>query len=338
MNKQEAYDIAKKGALFLTKDIKGTGMFVYGYRSDGSEMHKYNILRHCGCIWALLDVYREVIKEDPIAASSIKLAIDKSTRYLIKKHIWRDNHRKIVSEEGYIKLGGVALAMLALMRYHEIFNKRNYLRIAEELSLYIRAQVEGDGALVNHKVNMLNSEPVDFVSEYYPGECVLALCELHRHTKNTFPLDYAINVTKYLHRWRDDIDLIQDHWLLQALEYLVILSKEDEKTWIYSYTKRIAEDIMVNNEKYLGGIIRSAPLACRSEGLLSWYNICPDNDKFNVLKYIEELLEHQKQFQVIEEDSKAGAFIKSHEETAIRCDYTQHNISSFIRYHRIKEE
>jgi len=333
MDKHEAFLIAKKGASFLSKNIKENGMFVYGYNKNGNELKGYSILRHAGCIWSLLEVYKEIIKETA-DADSIWFAIEKTIDYLRNRHVWRQEHRMIVSEVGYIKLGGVALTMLALLRYTDQLKKSKYTKTAEQLGLYIRWCTEEDGNLINHKVDMRNGQPTDFVSEYYPGECVLALCELHRKTKNKLALETATSITRFLKKNRDDsIDIVQDHWLLQALEYLhynqSIFSME-----FADYARMIGEHMITKNERYLSGVIRSTPIACRSEGLLSYYNISKDP---SILTFVEELLEKQKQFQILIGEH-AGAFVEGEDSKKIRCDYTQHNISSFIRFSKMKEE
>jgi len=335
MDKNEAYQIAKRGALFIARNIKDDGKFIYGFTEDGIEMPGYNILRHCGCIWALEDVFRDVILEDPIAAGSLKIAIDKTIKYLIEKHIWRQFHTRIVSENSFIKVGGVALAMNTLLRYHKIFKKRKYIDISSDLSMYIRKCTDENGYLVNHKVNMRNSQPTDFVSDYYLGQCILAQCNLYETKPSSIVLDniFALfNATNISH--------IHSHWLLQAFEKLNNIPNIDKKKLIelseeaYRQMAKVNEEFMTKPET-----TRPEVMGCHVEGFVSFYNMCEKKSlKKKVLRQIEKSLEFQKKFQNLKnktelEKTTYGAF--TNRDGKMRTDYTQHAISGYIRYSRI---
>jgi len=318
MNIHQAYGIAKQGALFLASLVcDHTGKFIYEYNVKTRVWSKkYNILRHCGCVWAMLDVYSET--KDQVVLEAAERALG----FLCSKHItkWTAAYGRVVHERGYVKQGGNALAILALLKHYEITGKKKHLEFAKDLAYYVRKHISAKDGLTKHKASLKYGEDTGFRSEYYPGEVVLALAELCRHTQDTDYYDDATTLSWWL-RVNGKGEVIHDHWLLQGLERL---NSIDEDIFFKDYSSLIA-----NNKVYF--LKRSAPLACRSEGLLSHMILMQD---YSILPVVQELLTFQAAMQV-QSDQDRGGFLDRVGGMTIRIDYTQHNISSFIRYFRL---
>ncbi len=327
MDINTAYDIARDGALFLARIVrKYNGKFVYQYdHRTRVQAKKYNILRHCGCVWAMLDVFQDTQDQEVLDAAG------RALRFLTTERMIKGPHGWMVHENYQCKMGGNALAILALLKHYEITGKQRHLDLASGIARYIRHHVDDDGQLTRHKVFLPRNEDTGFVSEYYPGEAILALAELWNHTGDRDDLVAAVSVTEWLHRTRDaGLMPLQDHWLLQGLEKLGTTQELSGSSFFSDYAEMLAETIFYGKEAYMKAK-RSAPLACRSEGLLSYVSLTGDTA---AMPFIEELLDLQQTLQITAGEDK-GAFLDSAGGTTIRNDYTQHNISAFIRYARL---
>jgi hypothetical protein len=322
MNKEKAYDIAINGADFLASMIKSSGKFVYGFdHKTGERVKGYNILRHAGCIWALMDVAQTTRDSKIIAKCSdaLKWMITERTKKFTRSS-------RMVVEKGYAKLGGAGLGALALCRYNSVRPNKDFFVIAKELCCYMALDcVTNKGKPKYLKRDVETGKDTGFFSDFYPGEAALALLEVDKYIHTTSRLkDSARSIIDYMYRYREKTRHVRDHWMLQAIESL-------RDPQFKEYAKKIAVETRENPIS-----IKTGPTACRSEALLSYYDIVESKKvKKRILNHVEMLLDRQAKNQVKEGKNK-GAFLWSHKDTTIRNDVCQHNISSFIRYFRKK--
>jgi hypothetical protein len=204
----------------------------------------------------------------------------------------------------------------------------------------------------------------DFVSQYYPGEALLALCRLYDLDKNETWLDVAEKGAKYLILVRDDnystYDLIHDHWLIMALNELY---RFRDNPLYYNHSMRIAESIMnfqrdgenrkTEYSNWLGSYYtppRSTPTATRSEGLIAAYRLAKDFGNNTIMEKIFQSILLGIKFQLQTQFTKdniidlpnpqkaIGGFHSSLTDYTIRIDYVQHNISSILGLYDIINE
>ena len=324
--KEELLQRAIDGTDFLASLVKPSGKFIYGYKRPNSSQHikGYNILRHAGCVWALLTAYETIPNKEYLKKS--KLALD----WMIKNHIqsykdldrWDDNVSMVV-ENGQVKLGGNALAILALMKYNSIRHNVKYEYTSNKLAEYISLFcTTGNGMFMFHKKDVKYDVAIDFVSEFYPGEAALALCQFNGHYH--YILDKIFN---YHFRLREAMGHIRDHWMMQALES----SGMGKRYMKYA-------DAIVYEEIRSGPSHKSCAAACRSEGMLSYLTFEINKDKTKTIKkYLEEFIKFQMSMQIMKKRYKGG-FIWSSTNEMVRCDASQHNICSFLRYYKMLNE
>jgi len=321
MTKNKAYEIAVNGSEFLASMIKPSGKFVYGFDHEtGKKVKGYNILRHAGCIWALLDVVNST-KNQKI----LKKCEDAICWMLMKRTKKFAKDSRMVIEGGYAKLGGAGLGALALIRYHQIRPHHGFLNAAIELCNYIAEDcITIKGKPKYQKRDLETGKDVGFFSNFYPGEAALALSEVNKFVNNIEFEHAALNIVKYMYQLRGREGHVRDHWMLQTIESL-------KATQFMRYAGKIAKETVGNPLS-----IKVGPTACRTETLLSYYNLVKSEKlRKRILKYIEMLLKRQAKCQVKNGKNK-GAFLWSPKDVTIRNDVCQHNISSFIRYTRIK--
>lgn len=326
ISKEQAFESAVSSANFLANLVQPTGKFIYGYDRISREPVKgYNILRHIGCVWAMLDVYKET--EDLFLLEQSKKAID----WMLKNRMTKFANRLVIVEKGHTKIGAAGLSVLALLRYNEIAPNKKYFGIAEKLCSYISYCMEESGELKFMKRRMKDNYDTGLDSEFYPGECALALCNMGvsclSPSNGKDYLDSAHKIISYYEKVRDQAHHIRDHWMMQAMEFF------DPEFLEYAFFITLCE--MGNRLS-----IKAGPTACRSEAMLAYHNMTEGSGQQKiVLNFVEDLLTRQRSCQILhKKDQDYGAFLWSPKDNTIRNDVQQHNISSFLRYYRLKSQ
>ena len=357
MNPQELLD-----AVTLTKDyyfkhvINNKGKFIYSYLPHKNKYEdKYNMLRHAGTVYSMLEIHEIMNDEDLLDLAK------KGLKYLNKtvKDIEINGvSSKVVVHNNKYKLGGNALAILAMAKYTKLTNSKKYLPIMNELAVWIKETQNENGWFPVHKKDYLTGETADFISKFYPGECILSLVRLYQIDKNETWLDIAEKAALYLIDVKDKSEtvdsILPDHWLLYGLNELY-RERPNEKYLQHSLlmAKAIVKIQILENEEhpeYIGGYIvlnpppKSTQAACYSEGLGAAYKLLRDFGSSYMLTDIKDAIDRGIRFQLqmqIKPDNTTiskewiGGVQKSPTMRGIRIDYTQHNISSFIQYYDI---
>lgn len=354
-------------AIELTKDnyfkhvVNKKGKFIYSYLPFENKREKrYNILRHAGTIYSMLEVY-ELMPDEKLlkeAKRAFKFLIRR-----IKPFIINGEEVKVVVERDSMKVGGNALAIVALAKYTQVTGDTQYVTLMQELASWLKENQNQNGEFIVHKQQYSTGEHFDFVSHYYPGEAILALVRLYQIDKNETWLDVAENAAHYLINIRDKDDTLEtiahDHWLLYGLNELY---RERKKQLYLDHSFFISEAIMktqiteetASREELIGGYVprsgnepNSTPVACRSEGLSASYKLAKDfgyHELAEKMKHaIKEGVKFQLQMQLRPESVMhyankklvTGAVQGGLKSLGLRIDFTQHNISSFVALYNI---
>ena len=347
---------AKSGGDYLKRSVHPDGSFVYIYRPKTDEASEaYNILRHAGSIYSMLELYQ--VTGDPELLQSSKRAID----YLIKSikpcQIGSETLACVV-EESNVKLGGNALSVVALAIYIGITNEREYMPTVLRLARWIQRSQKESGEFFPHKQSYPGGEASPFVSQYYPGEAILALMRIYELNGDESFLDSAERGAQYLINVRDkslsDSELNHDHWLLYGLNELY---RYKPNPLYLNHSMRITKAMIRSQNRdpkypdWFGSYYRpprSTPTATRSEGLYAAYQLAHDFGDPNEAEQILESLENGIRFQLqtqfrpesvlyLKKPQRAlGGFHSSLTNFEIRNDYVQHNISSILGLYRIQ--
>lgn len=356
ISKEELLLGAKQAGEYLARAINHKGKFIYLYRPGRDDMpKKYNILRHAGTIYAMLELYETT--GDKKILSLAKRAID----YLvetIKPCPGRSKNLSCVIEMGYTKLGGNALAAIALAKYSQVTGDRKYLPVLLELGRWIKSVQKENGEFFIHKQSYPDGRITDFVSRYYPGEALLALVRIYNlESKHEIFLDAAEKGAKYLiNSYDNDLsvsDLSNAHWILYALNELY---RNRPDSMYLGHVLRLADAIVkTQNRKpvypdWMGSYYRpprSAATAVRTEALGSAYFLARDfkfPDKaekyLNAIKLgiTYQLYTQFRPETVLYLKNPArclGGFHHSLTNFNIRIDYIQHNLSGILALYRI---
>ncbi len=324
----DALAVAHESAVCLARLVQGDGRFRYRFQADSTEdLSGYNVLRHAGAIWALLDVYRDTGDDVLLAAAR------RATTYLLDSSLrfFRDYRNVCICEDNKIKLGGNALTVLALVSLYEHTGDRFVLAVAEQLAAFMLLERDDTGDFI-HKRYFQSGKRSAFKSAYYTGEALLALIALYGASKEQSWLAAAREIETTLAP-RDYGVAEQSHWLLYFLE---MISRYEAAPLYADHAVKIGRHIL-NYPQYLSWQ-RSTPIACRTEGLLALVRLSErvvlDAGLLrSAQRQVVDNLERQLTFR-----QSDGSFIRggndrrAHE---VRIDYLQHNISAFLHHARL---
>ncbi len=354
----ELLTAARWGGEYLAQAVDNKGKFMYAYlpKSDRKK-NAYNILRHAGSVYSMLELY-EVTRDTELLE-----AAQRGIRYLVRQiHTYQVGLDRFacVVEKGYVKLGGNALAILALAKYTDVTQDAQYVPLAFQLGRWIQQAQRDDGEFFIHKQRYPLGTIVDFSSAYYPGEAILALDRLQVLDPQGGWIETAEKAAHYLITIRDGTlatdKLSHDHWLLYGLNELY---RARPKAIYFDHAMRIAEAITQHQNRdprypdWFGSYYRpprSTPTATRSEGLCAAYLLARDFGQPDQATRILDAVKHGVTFQlqtqfrpesalyVRDPRRTLGGFRNSLTNFEIRIDYVQHNISSLLGLHRILDQ
>ena len=354
VSKDELYESAVMAGDYLARHVNEDGSFVYEYDAgEDRDLGGYNILRHGGTTYSMAELYK--VTRDPELLEAMTRAI----QYLdaqIEMCVEGPIDARCVVERGAVKVGGNALAILAMVEFMEATETDQYLERAQQLARWIQSVQGEDGRFEVHKQNVVTGERLGFRSEYYPGEAIFALTRLHDLDGNEAWLDVAEANATYLIEVRDaglDIDeLIHDHWLLYGLNELY---RERPEHRYLKHAERTAKAI-VGAQRRAGDAAnyppiwegsyytppRSTPTATRTEGLLAAHALMRDFGSMLMVREIEEAIwagigfqlrtqiQEANRVAVADFEQARGGFRVNLNGYQVRIDYVQHNLSALL--------
>lgn len=337
---------ARAGGDYLVRMQKPDGSFHYSYdaREDRVATETYNILRHAGTAFALLDLYERT--RDNRYLESARRAID------FLKTRFRPARGKsglyVLDFDGKTKLGANGLALIALARQLELDPKRGDRASAERLANLILSLQHKDGSFASY-YRLHGNEPTGSVSLYYPGEAMLGLVRLFKLNGDRRLIESVRRGADHLIAAQKKMETLpDDSWLMQALEVAHGIKKGDRYA---EHAINIAESMIADqytsasrHPEYEGGFRpgrpRATPAASRAEGIVAAYRLARATGDARApglaaaLKSVARFLLSQ---QLDANDSSlrtparaAGGFRESATSWLVRIDFVQHSISALL--------
>jgi hypothetical protein len=328
---------AESGANYLLNSIRNDGLFVYEIDAvNGAVRADYNILRHAGALYALYQWGGLTGYNDNMTVMEPAMA------YLVRQMRPLDEQDApdllCVVENGEAKLGGAALAMLALLERFNGKPTNEDLRLIRGLGAFILWMQEPDGKF-RSKYLVYKDRFSNFESVYYPGETILALARLYAIDPDPVWL-YAIRAgTLYLLKnpiGHQKFSRGHNHWFVMALSEIYAIIPQAiiyEELWlIVEDTIRSTREIMKSAEG-VNGTYSSVSLATRGESLVAAVTLelaLNNTQKLEVLlTLLDQVLAYCLGFQVdlsLSDDrfGVSGGIKKSRTDDGIRIDYVQH--------------
>ncbi len=347
---------AIEGGNYLVRHQNVDGSFHYIYYPDRDDYSSsYNLLRHAGTCYSLLELYE--VTEDATYLEAGKLGLEwllTRTRGPKPEDLEAD-FLTIVSPDQEAKLGGAGLATIALCKYESLTADTNWRPICREFFHFIRF-MQDDAGQFESKYFYGEPDKVKFVSMYYPGEAILSLCRLYQLDPDPEYLKVATQGADWLIDVRDKgktlEDLPHDHWFLMALNELHELTHDDR---YLEQAKKIAGAILLKQRgpkfskpEWAGTFYtppRSTPCSIRGEALAAMINLAGRNNSSTeeYQKSLELIARFVMSCQIRKEESQnypnppesLGGIKKSLEDPHVRIDYVQHAISMMLGLRRV---
>lgn len=344
---------------YLGSQVKENGLYEYGhFPCFGRTIGTYNTLRHASSTYALLEGY-EFCRDERVDVGQtdlekvrreIELALDHLTQQIIRHY--PNDLAYVVEIDEEIKLGANSVAILALVKYQQVFadSPRNadYLQLAEKLANGILAMQQADGRFVH----ILDAKTLAVTAEsriiYYDGEAAFALMRLYGITKNERWLSSVCRAFDYF--IAADHHKAHDHWLSYCSNELV-QHKPERKYFEFA----------VNNVKGYVNFIRKriTTFPTLLELSMAFHKMLLKLDEFpqyvDVLNgfdvagfyqalhtranyllngvFFPELAMHYKKPSTV----LYGCFIRHHA-FRVRIDDVEHYLSGFVAYHQFLKE
>jgi len=350
-------DSAIRGGDYLIRSVRDDGSFAYSYFPvQDSVASSYNMLRHAGTIYAMLELY-EVTRNPALLAEA-----ERAIGFLVGKvrPCGKEEQYLCVVDDDAIKLGGNALAIIALTLHRELTGDDSHRDLMKSMAGWIKSVQSPEGEFVIHKISYPEEVVQDFTSQYYPGETLLALARLYVQERDDSLLESVRRGAHWLIDVRDvdkDVDdLAHDHWLLYALNEIYRLTDDPA---ILDHAMKVSEAIVRGQnldpafKDWLGSYYRpprSTPTAIRTEGLSASYALARDFDRPEMAERILDALKLGMRFDLQTQfgpeksmyfgdpQRALGGFGKSLTVFEIRIDYVQHNISALLAVADILDE
>jgi hypothetical protein len=344
---------ARLGGDYLVRHFHMTeGHYDYLYDPKENKVHSsYNLLRHAGTTYALLSLYGVTHEDSYLAAAEQALKFT-----YIQEAPCPAPHAalKCLYEDGSVKLGGNALAVLAFTEHVRVTGDTKYLKKAQTYAEWIVATQDVNGSFTIHEQEK-DGVVADQESEYYPGEAVFALMRLYNLDRDERWRVAAEKGAAWLIEVRDagkkPAELPHDHWLLYGLNELCMW---DCKGTYVSYARTLVDSIAAlqhltaEDARWVGGFYappRSTPTATRVEGLAAAHALFvragdaayAERTRAVLDRAVPFLLSTQvtaerAQSEGLNAEGALGGFTESLDEYNIRIDYVQHNISALLGY------
>lgn len=320
---------ARRGAVRLSQLVGPDGKFLYHYDKIGGPLRGYNVLRHAGSIWAMLHVGGEKMRP----------AARRASAWLVKRYRLSRNDVSGMAlvYKDQIKAGGNALAILA----HLELGTPKDVSMACGLANYLLKLQREDGDY--HHMLWTDGTIDEVRSNYYTGEVMFALARYAAAAKAPRYLASVLRAERMLGPRSYGV-AEQSHWMLYALEAIhksLDLAPDQgvSRRDLEAHACKIAQSIVDNPIYRVRN--QSTATACQSEGLLAGWRLLRSSDETErygrlcdrMLGEVEMNLEQQLRYQVAD-----GGFLKGDNDSSVRIDYIQHNISSLYDFAIIQDE
>ncbi|MEP7082905.1 MAG: hypothetical protein ABI841_08045 [Chloroflexota bacterium] len=344
----------RMGATWLAGVGREDGSFFYIYYPEAREFEAvdYNEVRHAGTTYSLFQAY-DVLRDERVLD-----AAERAAQYIEDHSVPAGDGGLAFTYEGRMKLGGQALALVALLERRRVLGDDSRDELISGLSEFMMSLELADepGRYYQSYDAALQEPSLEPDSDYYPGEALLALTRLARHYPDGPYLDAAERAAEYLvHRRDGDIPEAgqvprEDHWLALALSELYQLSPDAS----YRDVAYLQAESMVANQftaadgpMRAGGSALQSPInytstATKGEALVAvWAMAAATGDDEAAARYAAAArrnAQFQLRVQFTPENTELfpdpemviGAWGKDALDPWIRIDFVQHNISALI--------
>lgn len=349
-----AFSRAALGATWLATVSREDGSFFYIYYPEDGDFERadYNEVRHAGTTYAMFQAY------DAFGGELLLDAAERAAEYIDQHSEPTGAGGRAFLYEGRMKLGGQALALVALLERRRVLEDEAYDELITDLAQFMLSLELADepGRYYQSYDAELDEPSLEPDSDYYPGEALLAMTRLAQHFPDGPYLDHAVRAAEFLiHRRDGDIPAAgevprEDHWLAIALSELYRLQPDQA----YRDVAYLQAESMVGNQytatdgpMRVGGSRLQSPInytstATKGEALVAVWALAAFADDQTAVDRYSTAARRNAQFQLrvqfTAENTEMfpnpaaviGAWGKDALDSWIRIDFVQHNVSALL--------
>ncbi len=360
---------------YLVKNCDAAGRFTYLLHPDVSvdPGEQYNVLRHLGAIYGLARYHRFSPSDEVAAATS------RSVQFL-RRHclrppegtdrmlaVWSDPELVHGPPYPVAKLGGAALALVALDEVEKVHLGTTSLEEFRQLGRFIISMQKEDGSFYSLFIPSRGGPDDEFKSQFYPGEAAFGLLLLSSRDPQGPWLQAAADAVAALARQELEKRITTpDQWALMAGELLLANYEKCQapmpREGILDHLRRTAGDMLNDQLSALADTRttgcytvdgQTCPTATRLEGLLALLSYLPAEDRVladQTRSSVQLAMSFLLRCQVrrgrlaggfpcvtasLSPDDPRLAGLQKTQVEEIRIDYVQHALCAMIRYHEL---
>ncbi len=334
-------DVLDKTYTYMLNQIKDDGKFIYEVNLKTGEVSTdYNIIRHCGSVWSLIEYYnflgKDANKED---LNKIKTAYN----YIFNNRLLKngDDTYYILTDKSKSKVGSNALMILASIELYKATGDNAYLDDANKMAKGLIYLQDQDGAFY-HTINNNFEKSNKNESEIYNGEINFALVTLYGVTKNEIYLNSVLKSMDY-YIATNSINT-SNQWF--SYFYAELIKYVKDPKYIQTFIKNMKINLKTIDNKfgrcdmeYLGSSYQFLNELINNYDKYSLENIISKDEINSLIKhlvntYISRAQKGLSNFASIENsmylydiNTYIGAFFESN--YIARIDVSQHNLAGY---------
>jgi len=342
-----------EAADYLAGSVRADGRYCYVYLPIQDRCgHDYNLLRHAGTTYSLYQVHREAPNERRLRAA------ERAMDWLRAQVRLAEGRGAFLLEGDKAKLGGAALALIALVEREKALGDGRDRPLMRQLAQFLMSQQREDGYFHSYFAWKPGVRLPEHKSIYYPGEALLALIRLHQIQPEASLLEAAVRGAHYLvhDRWTwagAELYVPPDAWLAQALVELdVVVSDDAFRDYAYAIVET-TEMVTLRREEgappdFVGGVgngladPRVTPTGARNEAATAAWRMARSRGEHTRAAALRRLCLDAAGFQLNQQyrpensyflpapQRARGGFRGSPLQAAVQIDYVQHNVSALL--------
>lgn len=222
VDKERALDLLDTNAQYLIDSLQENGQFRYCYLPAADQrLTGYNMMRHAEAVWSLCQ------QQQLTGDTALRLTVDQAIAYL-QTRIKTQDEKAFVYEEsdGEIRLGGNAMALVALVEYADAFDSDQYDDLITQLANGILHLQDAETGGFTHVLNTDDlTVKTESYSGYYDGQATFALAKAYGYTKDERLLTAAKAAADRM--IAEDYEERGDQWVAYAMNELTKHAPEE---------------------------------------------------------------------------------------------------------------
>jgi UDP-N-acetylmuramyl pentapeptide synthase len=346
LHPQSALELVRSGSGYLARQVQADGLFAYGcFPCFDRPIPTYDAMGHAGALHAMIEAW-ELTRDDALRAA-IERSLDHLANSFLRHYRLADGSQAsfLVDIGEEVTLGGNAACVLALVKYCEAMDTRDWLPLLEQLALGIASLQDAATGRFNHVLHAADLQLKQASRAVcHDGEAAYGLMRLYDLTRDARWL--AVVEKAFGHFIAGQHWQAHDHWLSRCVNELTRWSPQ-EKYFRFGLQNVAGYLDFVLDRKttfptLLDLMVAAQQMLQRLEDMPAMRHLVGelDTEKFHrALEYRAHYLQNgffwpEVAMYFRRPSAIAGAFFVRHHAFRVRIDDVAQNVCAFVAYHR----